>query len=415
MESVRKLTIIIYSKIFLFFFISQNIFFIFVFKIPAMKKLKIYLFITLLSLSVSTLCAQRGRVKPKKKVAAVEESPEQKLYKTMLPTTAKVMFIDSVVVGKEEFISKLPINHAAGKLSVTYPNSKKIMLGQYENDFADRRLYAKGDTAGTALYSQVLLGNGWGKQNALSEISEKEFPFQNFPFLCTDGVTLFFAAKGQNSIGGYDIFMTSFDSDKGAWYAPQNYGLPYNSTANDYLLAINDLDSLGWLVTDRYQNEDSVCIYTFVPTYPRLDFTSEDLTQSQLESFAKISDISQTWRFGDRQKALRRRDAMIARTTGIQVGENMCFVINDDRIVSSVSDFKSEKSRMLYKQLQELRSMMQSTRKVLEDKRESYANGNKGAKADLTDDILRLENELSHQNADIKLLEKKIRRLELTP
>ena len=380
-----------------------------------MKKLKIYLFITLLSLSVSTLCAQRGRVRPKKTVAAVDKTPERKLYKTMLPTTAKVMFIDSVVVSKEEFISKLPINNAAGKLSVTYSNSKEIMLGQYENDFADRRLYAKGDTTGTALYSQVLLGNGWGKQNALTEISEEEYPFQNFPFLCTDGVTLFFAAKGQNSIGGYDIFMTTFDSDKGEWYAPQNYGLPYNSTANDYLLAIDDLDSLGWLVTDRFQNEDSVCIYTFVPTYPRLDFASEDLTQSQLENLAKISDISQTWSFGDRQKALHRRDAMIARTTGTQFGENMCFVINDDRIVSSLSDFKSEKSKMLYKQLQELRSMIQSTQEVLEDKRESLAKVSKEAKADLAHDILRLENELSHQNADIKLLEKKIRRLELTP
>jgi hypothetical protein len=380
-----------------------------------MKKLKIYLFITLLSLSVSTLYAQRGRGKAKKTVSAVEETPAQKLYKTMLPTTARVMFIDSVVVSKDEFISKIPINNAAGKLSAKYSNNGEMMLGEYENDFADRRLYAKGDTTGTALYSQVLLGNSWGKQNALTEISEEEFPFQNFPFLCTDGVTLFFAAKGHNSIGGYDIFMTTFDSDKGEWYEPQNYGLPYNSTANDYLLAIDDLDSLGWLVTDRFQNEDSVCIYTFVPTYPRLDFASEDLTQSQLENYAKISDISQTWRFGDRQKALNRRDAMIARTTGTQVGGNVAFIINDDRIVSSVSDFKSEKSKKLYNQLQELRSMMQSTQESLEGKREDYINGNKRVKADLKDDILRLENDLTQQYTDTKLLEKKIRQLEETP
>lgn len=380
-----------------------------------MKKLKIYFFIILLSLPVSTLYAQRGKGKAKKTVSTVEGTHEQKLYKTMLPTTAKVMFIDSVVVGKDEFISKVPINNTAGKLSMEYSNSKGIILGQYENDFADRRIYAKGDTTGTALYSQVLLGNGWGKQNALTEISEEDYPFQNFPFLCTDGVTLFFAAKGQNSIGGYDIFMTTFDSDKGEWYEPQNYGLPYNSSANDYLLAIDDLDSLGWLVTDRFQDKDSVCIYTFVPTYPRLDFAGEDLTQSQLESYAKISDISRTWKFGNRQEALNRKNAMIARTTGTQVGRNVAFVINDDRIVSSVSDFKSEKSKMLYKQLQELRSMMQSTQESLESKRESYANAGKGVKADLTDDILRLENELSRQNADIKLLEKKIRQIESTP
>ncbi|MGI6242832.1 MAG: hypothetical protein ACOYJK_04775 [Prevotella sp.] len=324
------------------------------------------------------------------------------------------MFIDSVVVSKDEFVSKLPLGNAAGKLSAKYSESHEMLLGQYENDFADRRLYAVGDTTGTTLYSQVLLGNGWGKQNPLSEISEEEYPFQNFPFLCTDGATLFFSAKGENSVGGYDIFMTTFDSDKGEWYEPQNYGLPYNSTANDYLLAIDDLDSLGWLVTDRFQNEDSVCIYTFVPTYPRLDFASEDVTDSQLESYAKIINISDTWDFGNRRKALQRRDAMIARTAEAQTGRKMTFVINDDRIVTSIADFKSEKSKKLYKQLQELCSMLQSTQENLETKRETYANAGKGVKEDLKDDILQLEKDLTQQHADIKLLEKEIRQHEIS-
>ena len=84
-----------------------------------------------------------------------------------------------------------------------------------------------------------------------------------------DGVTLYFAAQGVNSMGGYDIFMSTFDLDKGVFYSPENIGLPFNSTANDYLLAIDDINHLGWLVTDRRQPEDKVCIYTFVPTASR--------------------------------------------------------------------------------------------------------------------------------------------------
>ena len=47
------------------------------------------------------------------------------------------------------------------------------------------------------------------------------------------------------------------------FYIPDNYGLPYNSTANDYFLAIDERNNLGWLVSDRYQPEDKVCILYF--------------------------------------------------------------------------------------------------------------------------------------------------------
>lgn len=380
-----------------------------------MKTLKIFLFITLLSLSTFVANAQRGRGTKKAVPAAAEESPGQKLLKTMLPATAKVMFIDSVVVRKDEFISKIPLIDAAGKLSVKPSNSKQMMLGQYENDFADRRLFAVGDTTSTSLYGQELLGDGWSQQTNLSGISEEDYPFQNFPFLCTDGVTLFFSAKGPNSIGGYDIFMTTFDSDEGEWYEPQNYGLPYNSTANDYLLAVDDLDSLGWLVTDRYQPEDSVCIYTFVPTYPRLDFSSEDLTDEQLENYAKITAISDTWEFGNRQQALNRRERMLAKNTVEQTNKGMAFVINDQRVARSLSDFRSEESRRLYKQLQELQTMLQTTQTSLSTQRRAYTTADLSGKHNMAKNILQLEKNLVQQNADIKQLEKKIRMLESMP
>ncbi|MFR5270404.1 MAG: hypothetical protein ACLTGI_07025 [Hoylesella buccalis] len=56
--------------------------------------------------------------------------------------------------------------------------------------------------------------------------------------------------------------MTLFNSEDGTFYKPENYGLPFNSTANDYVLAIDDMYALGWLVSDRYQPEGkSVHLY----------------------------------------------------------------------------------------------------------------------------------------------------------
>lgn len=406
---------VINSKNMAYFLISQNILYIFVYKILSMKHVKTFLLIALLALSIPVANAQRGRARAKKTSAAAVETPAQKLFNTMLPATAKVMFIDSIVVGKDEFVSKIPLVDAAGKLSAKRSDSKTMLLGQYENDFADRRLCAVGDTAGTSLHDQVLLGDGWSNPTRTNGIDEDDYPFQNFPFLCTDGVTLFFSAKGDNSIGGYDIFMTTYDSDKGEWYEPQNYGLPYNSTANDYLLAIDDLDSLGWLVSDRYQPEDSVCIYTFVPTYPRLDLTSEDLTHAQLEHYAKLTAISDTWEFGNRQEALARRKRMLANATAKQDNKTMAFVINDGHVARSLSDIRTEAGRNLYKQLQELHTLQQATQARLNTLRQTYAAAEMSKKKTMTGEILQLEKDLLQQNADVKLLEKKIRKHELMP
>ncbi len=57
---------------------------------------------------------------------------------------------------------------------------------------------------------------------------------EEYPFISNDGKTLYFASKGHNSIGGYDIFKCTWNDDTNMWNAPENIGLPINSTFNDY-------------------------------------------------------------------------------------------------------------------------------------------------------------------------------------
>ena len=225
------------------------------------------------------------KAKPKAQpVVVVEETPAERLFKTMLPATAKVMFIDSTVVDKSDFLSQIPLSKEAGTLSTFeafFDRPSQVLLGVFRNEFGDRCYYADGDTLATALYSTDRLGNQWSKPRELTEFG-RDYEMLNFPFLQTDGITLFFAAQGEHSLGGYDIFMTRYDTDEGRFYRPENYGLPFNSTANDYLIAFDEVNALGFLVSDRHQPADKVCIYVFVPTTPRQSFESEDLSESQL-------------------------------------------------------------------------------------------------------------------------------------
>ena len=335
-----------------------------------------------------------------------------KMFESMVPSTAKLMFIDSVVVDKKDFLNSLPLNKESGKL--TYFNSffnanKEVNTTVYINEFNNRSYYAEGDSTQSSIYTIDKLGNKWSIPVKISEITT-DYQNPDYPFLCSDGVTLFFGAKGPKSMGGYDIFMTRYNGDDGTWYEPENYGLPYNSTANDYLLVIDDYDQLGWLVTDRRQEEGKVCIYTFVPTSPRQNFESDDLTNKQLNSFARILKIEDTWQFGNREAALKRVEDLKKRNTqDKKATSNINFVINDNVTYHSISEFKSPAAREKYKQLVALQDKYNQNIATLQQLRDDYA---KNRTKDLAKDILFYEKEVEQQAARIKDLKKIIREQE---
>lgn len=335
-----------------------------------------------------------------------------KMFESMVPSTAKLMFIDSVVVDKKDFLQKIPLNKESGR--ITYFNSffnanKEVNTTVYVNEFNNRSYYAEGDSTQSSIYTIDKLGNKWSIPVKISEITT-DYQNPDYPFLCSDGVTLFFGAKGPKSMGGYDIFMTRYNGDDGTWYEPENYGLPYNSTANDYLLAIDDYDQLGWLVTDRRQEEGKVCIYTFVPTSPRQNFESDDLTNKQLKSFARILKIEDTWQFGNREAALKRVEDLKKRNTqDKKATSNINFVINDNVTYHSISEFKSPAAREKYKQLVALQDKYNQNIATLQQLRDDYA---KNRTKDLAKDILFYEKEVEQQAARIKDLKKIIREQE---
>lgn len=353
----------------------------------------------------------------KKAVATSAKEPQElsaaglKRFKTMLPATAKVMFIDSVVVSKNDFLRHIPLSKESGVIRTAdvhadVPNQ----MGIYENELGMRRIYAKGDSAQSVLYTQTRLSDHWGAEAQITDFNSQLYQHQNDPFLASDGVTLYFSAEGSESLGGRDIFMSSFDSDKAAWYKPQNVGLPFNSTANDYLLAIDDLDSLGWLVTDRRQPKGKVCIYTFVPTETRQNFNSDNLSDKELMAYARLTSIKSTWHFGDREAAMRRLDELKRRNIAKENnGQMMAFVVNDNTVITAPSQFKSNRSRMLYKQLGTLRQQEASLQATLAAKRQAYHKGDKT----VANDILKAEKQLEQCQHDLSDTEKNIRLAEL--
>ena len=356
--------------------------------------------------------AQKKKVVKKKetkaKVVATDKKVDNSLFATMLPNTDKLLVVDSMVVDKESFLKHLDLQNENGYVGIENDNAWFI------NALKNKKIYASGDSlSGRKLILAYYVNSKWEDRRPISELNTI-FSDINFPFLMPDATTLFFSAKGHNSIGGFDIYTTRLDVDNGGFYIPDNYGLPYNSTANDYFLAIDERNNLGWLVSDRYQPEDKVCIYIFVPNKNRVKLAQEGFDNNTIKKLAQLNSIQDTWNFGDKQEAMRNLERLrIQRNVGNKGRESVLFIVNDKIKYTSLSQFKSNKSKQLFAKLKDNKQLVAKQKTELENLRIQYKQANKAKQSSLKQDILFIEKQLMKYQLEQKELEQNIRELEL--
>jgi hypothetical protein len=356
--------------------------------------------------------AQKKKVVKKKetkaKVVATDKKVDNSLFATMLPNTDKLLVVDSMVVDKESFLKHLDLQNENGYVGIENDNAWFI------NALKNKKIYASGDSlSGRKLILAYYVNTKWEDRRPISELNTL-FSDINFPFLMPDATTLFFSAKGHNSIGGFDIYTTRLDVDNGGFYIPDNYGLPYNSTANDYFLAIDERNNLGWLVSDRYQPEDKVCIYIFVPNKNRVKLAQEGFDNNTIKKLAQLNSIQDTWNFGDKQEAMRNLERLrIQRNVGNKGRESVLFIVNDKIKYTSLSQFKSNKSKQLFAKLEDNKQLVAKQKTELENLRIQYKQANKAKQSSLKQDILFIEKQLMKYQLEQKELEQNIRELEL--
>ena len=356
--------------------------------------------------------AQKKKVVKKKetkaKVVATDKKVDNSMFATMLPNTDKLLVVDSMVVDKESFLKHLDLQNENGYVGIENDNAWFI------NALKNKKIYASGDSlSGRKLILAYYVNSKWEDRRSISELNTI-FSDINFPFLMPDATTLFFSAKGHNSIGGFDIYTTRLDVDNGGFYIPDNYGLPYNSTANDYFLAIDERNNLGWLVSDRYQPEDKVCIYIFVPNKNRVKLAQEGFDNNTIKKLAQLNSIQDTWNFGNKQEAMRNLERLRTQGNVENKGrESVLFIVNDKIKYTSLSQFKSNKSKQLFAKLEDNKQLVAKQKTELENLRIQYKQANKAKQSSLKQDILFIEKQLMKYQLEQKELEQNIRELEL--
>lgn len=345
---------------------------------------------------------------------AVEVPAEDPRVTKMIEATQQVVIIDSVVVPKASFLNCYMMDSEAGSL-VSYKNffhSDEYPFSMvYVNELGNKCYYAQGGQ----FYTSDYLGGEWSSpemQNGL-----EGFDQANYPFMMADGTTFYFAATGSESIGGLDIYRTRYDSEEGRFLKAENIGMPFNSEANDYMYVVDENYGIGYFATDRRQPQDSVCIYTFIPTESRKLYDTDVIDNQRLRSFARIDRIADTWGNGsEKSAALKRLEQLKSRLSanGKQKKHTVSFVVNDNIVYHHVTDFRNPDNKARFTELLLMRERYQKLSETLEKSRRYYAMANSSERKQLSSEIQKNELLQLSLQKDIRQLEKDIRRAEIS-
>lgn len=325
----------------------------------------------------------------------------------MIRGVEKVAVIDSFVVDKQDFLKAYKLSADAGDIRITENGV------QFTNEMGDKQLQSVRNTEGQAsLYSSMKMIDQWSKPEAVTSINE--LGNADYPFVAGDGITMYYASDNEESMGGYDIFVTRYDSDDNSYLRPDNLGMPFNSPANDYMYVIDDLNNLGWFVSDRRQPEGKVCVYVFVPNASKQVYDYENGDPDQIAALARLDRISDTCTDEDKVRTARQQLAALVYSKDENTRKtDFTFIVDDSAIYHSLRDFRSAEARKQFQMLQQKEKDLESLIGQLDKKREAYAQAAESNRANMAPGMLDMEKRVEQLRQDIEELTNTVRNTEI--
>lgn len=314
----------------------------------------------------------------------------------MIQRVQDIAVIDSINVERAEFFRHYRLSASAGRLlgpgelGSGLPRATETVVFLPED--GSTMIWGAADGL---VESRRLTDGTWDTPQALGD-NVNAGGTANYPFMLSDGSTLYFATDGDDSLGGLDIYITQRQRD--GFALPQNLGMPYNSPFNDYMLAIDEESGAGWFATDRNQLTDSVTIYIFVPAETRVNINVDD---PDLTSRAKIESLSAPLTAD--QSALLKRISEI--DSGNDFGDadttpDFEFALPDGRILTRWEHFRSTTARRLMENYVDAHAEAETDASALEKLRQRFKPGDKN----LTRQILTLEKKIAASRQSLKKL-----------
>ncbi|NDV95400.1 tetratricopeptide repeat protein [Dysgonomonas sp. 521] len=355
----------------------------------------------------------------KKKDDAAREKLEEKRkvmsrIRRMASNTEDVQIIDSIIIDKQKFLSAYTLSLSSGKLDYfdkLFTADRHVDATAYTNEKGTKMYYAKPEKDySLALYSQEKLLDEFGNEKKLSASNFGLSGDVNYPYMMADGVTIYFAAKDEDSLGGYDLFVSRYNMNNDTYLTPERLNMPFNSLYNDYMMAVDEEKGVGWFASDRYMPNGKVCVYTFIPNKVVKIIQSDD--EEYLSRRARISSIKDSWVAGQNYTSLiaSARKEPVVKTEVIHDFE---FVIDDDRTYYKLADFKSRAAQTTFSKVIQLQKEFNDLSVKLDKQRSDYSSASQDGKRRMSSEIYNLEKRVEQLRTEIPEMEIQARNQEI--
>jgi hypothetical protein len=197
-----------------------------------------------------------------KKLQVDREIQACKNGKRLLSNLTDLVILSKKQLNEANYYNGYDVKEIGGKLLVKpdeyksgFDKKKKDKSVVYLPKSGERLYYSsygENGNNGRDIYFVNKLPNGtWSKASIMPSSINTEFD-EDYPFLHPNGKTLYFSSKGHNSMGGYDVFKTSYDDATQTWSKPQNLEFPINSPDDDILFVTDSLEKTAFFSTGRY-------------------------------------------------------------------------------------------------------------------------------------------------------------------
>ncbi len=324
-----------------------------------------------------------------------------------LDNVQQIEIIDRIDVPAAEFFKYVKLPAAGGKL--LDPDALlKYQLNNmsdfvFSTESGDVMMWSENDEGNreVIMHTERLMDGSWEKPSNSGEILNDGGNARN-PFMLTDGLTLYYSSDGDGSMGGYDIFVATKDPVSGKFRQPIGLGYPFNSPFNEYMMAIDEDNGIGWWVTDRNGIDGQVSVYIFKTNEVRKNYVLDE--EDDIISLARLDDISITRNpdtdYASILKGIERRNRAVNRS----MDYDFLFPMPGGKVARRLSDFSKASAKRDMQQYLKMVDEYSALEKKLSELRKKYhqTDRKKGSSTALKNQILELEKKREWMSDNMK-------------
>lgn len=335
-----------------------------------------------------------------------------------LDNVQKIEIIDRIDVPMSDYINYIKLPASGGNL--LNPDVSILRKRHNESDFAfsteagDLMLWSENDEdhKEVIMQSEQLMDGSWESPVNVGAILNDGGNARN-PFLLTDGLTIYFSGDGEGSMGGYDLFVASKDPVTGEFRQPMGLGYPFNSPYNEYMMAIDEDNGIGWWVTDRNNLDGQVSIYIFKTNEVRKNYVLDD--EEDIISLARIDDIRVTQNPETDYTQILKGIDVRNRQNKANASADFIFHMPGGKVAKRLSDFTSTAAkRSMQQYLQALDEHKNLEQKLTQLRKKYHQTDKKKSSATaLSNQIMDLEKQREWQSERLKKMRNSIITAEL--